>query len=144
MSKMTEEKANELMDAGYHCSQVLAYHVAEELGLDKAEWLKLTSGLGGGCNHGDTCGAITGAIIGLGAVYGFCEENYSEEKDEIIKEKVKELQERFIEKHGSVLCRDLLDGYDNADPNSESSDDTWDNCGMYCADAAVIWDEIVG
>ena len=142
MSKMTEEKAMELMDAGYHCSQVLAHHIADELGLDKDEWLKLTSGLGGGCNHGDTCGAITGAIIGLGAVYGFSEEDPGE-KDDIIKGKARELQERFIEKHGSVLCRDLLDGYDNADPNSVGDDDTWDNCGMYCADAAAIWDELV-
>ena len=142
MSKMTEEKANELMNAGYHCSQVLAYHIAEKFDLDKDEWLRITSGLGGGCNHGDTCGAITGAILGLGVALGFSEENPGE-KDVYIKEKVRELQAKFIEKHGSVLCRDLLNGYDNADPNRVSKDDTWDKCGLYCADAAEIMDSIV-
>lgn len=141
--KMTEEKARELMDAGYHCSQVLAYHIAEELNLDKSTWLRITSGLGGGCNHGDTCGAISGGAIGLGAVYGYDEENPGE-KDDIIKGKVREFQERFIEKNGSVLCRDLLDGYDNADPNRVSKDDTWANCARYCAEAAEIFDELIG
>ena len=142
MNKMTEEKAKELMSVGYHCSQVLAYHIADKLGVDKDEWLKITSGLGGGCNHGDTCGAITGAIIGLGAAYGYSEENPGE-KDDIIKGKARRLQELFIEKHGSVLCRDLLDGYDNADPNRVSKDDTWANCGKYCEDAAAIFDELL-
>jgi len=140
--KMTEEKARELMSAGYHCSQVLAYHIAEKLGLDKSTWLRITSGLGGGCNHGDTCGAISGAIIGLGAVYGYDEENPGE-KDDVIKGKARELQARFIEKNGAVLCRDLLNGYDNADPNRVSKDDTWANCARYCAEAAEIFDELV-
>ena len=141
-NKMTEERAQELMGAGFHCSQVLAYHIAEELNLDKDMWLKITSALGGGCNHGDTCGAISGAMLGLGAVYGFSNENPGE-VDTFIKEKSRELQARFIEKHGSVLCRDLLNGYDNADPNRESKPDTWDKCGLYCADAAEILDSII-
>ena len=60
-----------------------------------------------------------------------------------LKEKVKELQERFIEKNGSVLCRDLLNGYDNADPNRVSKPDTWDKCPMFCADAAELMDELI-
>ncbi len=141
-NKMTEERANDMMNMGYHCSQVLACHIAEKFGLDMDTWLKMTAGLGGGCNHGDTCGAVSAAILGLGYAHGFSEENPGE-KDTYIKDKVRELQAKFIEKHGSVLCRDLLNGYDNADPNRVSKPDTWDKCGLYCADAAELMDELI-
>ncbi len=141
MTKLTEARANEMMEQGYHCSQVVAEHIAEEFGLDRDFMVKLTSGHGGGCNHGDTCGAISAAIMGLSLKYGFTE--YAEDVDQIQADNVRELQARFIEKHGSVLCRDLLNGYDGADPNRVSQEDTWDKCGLYCEDAAAIMDEII-
>ena len=142
MAKLTEQMAKDMMDLGFHCSQVVADHIAERFDLDKGAWLRLTAGLGGGCCHGDTCGAISAAILGLGVAYGYDEANPGE-KDVFLKEKVKELQERFIEKNGSVLCRDLLNGYDNADPNRVSKPDTWDKCPMFCADAAELMDELI-
>ncbi|MCR4711651.1 MAG: C-GCAxxG-C-C family protein [Clostridia bacterium] len=142
MDKLTEDRANELMNGGFHCSQAVAEHIAAKFGLDREFWLRLTAGLGGGCNHGDTCGAIAAATLGLGLAYGFDQEN-AEEQDTILKEKVRELQARFIAKHGAVLCRELLNGYDNADPNRVSNDDTWAKCGLYCEDAAAIMDSLI-
>ncbi len=140
---LTEARANELMDQGFHCSQALAEHIAEIFGLDRAYYLRMTAGLGAGCNHGDTCGAISAAIMGLGIAMGFDQEGDTE-GDARIKAAVKELEERFIEKHGSLLCRDLLNGYDAADPNRVSKPDTWANCGKYCEDAAALLDELAG
>ena len=142
MEKMTEQRANVMLDAGYHCSQVVACHIAERMGLDKAEAMRSASGLGAGCNHGDTCGAISAGVLALSRVFGFSQ--YSEEADALLKDKVREFQARFIALHGAVLCRELLDNYDAADPDRVSTETTWANCGKYCADACAILDEMIG
>lgn len=142
MEKMTEKRASEMLGGGYHCSQVVACHMAECMGLDKAEAMKMTAGLGAGCNHGDTCGAISAGVLALSRVYGF--DVYDAEKDTLLKEKVREFQARFIALHGAVLCRELLENYDAADPDPVSTETTWDNCGKYCADACAILDEMLG
>ena len=49
MATMTKEKASEMLDSGYHCSQCVMEHGAELLGLDPELAKKYTSGLGGGC-----------------------------------------------------------------------------------------------
>ena len=139
---LTEARANEMMDAGFHCSQAVAEHIAEKFGLDRGYYLRMTAGLGAGCNHGDTCGAISASIMGLGIAMGFDKEGDAE-ADARIKDAVRELEARFIEKHGSLLCRDLLNGYDAADPNRVSKPDTWANCGKYCEDAAALMDELI-
>lgn len=142
MEKMSEQRANEMLDAGYHCSQVVTCHIAERMGWDKVEAMKTVSGLGAGCNHGDTCGAISAGVLALSRVFGF--DVYDEEKDTRLKDKVREFQARFVALHGATLCRELLDNYDAADPNRVSTETTWDNCGRYCADACAILDEMIG
>ena len=72
---LTEARANDMMNVGYHCSQAVAEHIAERFGLDREFYLRMTAGLGAGCNHGDTCGAISAAIMGLGIAMGFDREN---------------------------------------------------------------------
>ena len=141
--RMTEQRANEMMDAEFHCSQVVMCHVAECMGLDVDYALRLTAGLGAGCNHGDTCGVITAGILALGLVYGFDKPNATEE-NELLVAKVREYTDRFTALHGSTLCRVLLDGYDAADPDRVSTDTTWDNCGKYCEDACAILDDMLG
>ena len=142
MEQMTERRAAGMLAEGYHCSQVVALHIAECMGLDKAEAMRLTAGLGAGCNHGDTCGAVSAGVLALGRVYGF--DTYEKEKDTILKDKVREFQAKFIALHGASLCRELLDHYDAADPDRVSTETTWDNCGGYCADACAILDEMIG
>ena len=145
MNKMTEARAREIMDGGFHCSQVIIGHFADHMGMDEAkkdELMRMTAGLGGGCNHGDTCGAISAGILALSSIFGF--DRYTEEQDNQNKDKIREFQAKFIELHGSVLCRNLLDNYDGADPNRVSTDTTWANCAKYCEDACAILDEMIG
>jgi C_GCAxxG_C_C family probable redox protein len=141
--KMTETRANEMMAVGFHCSQVVMCHVAEMMGTDVNYALRLTAGLGAGCNHGDTCGVISAGALALGLLYGFDQPNAAEENTLLIA-KVREFQERFVALHGSTLCRVLLNGYDAADPNRQSTPTTWDNCGKYCEDACAILDDMIG
>ena len=62
---MTEARADALMEDGFHCSQCVFPYAAFRLGMDRDEALRLSAGLGGGCFHGDSCGAVTGAAMAL-------------------------------------------------------------------------------
>lgn len=133
------------MGEGLHCSQCVFNYFVKDLGLNEEFVMKLTSGLGLGVNHGDSCGAVTGAILALGLTHGFA--NGSESWAEGgIEEISKNLQKKFIERNGSVLCRDLLSGgYDGADddPSAPEGVDPWENCAKYCADAVELAEEYI-
>ncbi len=137
-----EARADRLLAEGYHCSQCVFPYLAAQLGMDQAAALRLSAGLGGGCFHGDSCGAVTGAILALSMAYGFDAPD-SGEQDEILIAQVHELERRFIAQTGSLLCRDLLGGYDKADPDVPIPDEAYQNCGRYCAIACRIADELL-
>lgn len=93
---------------GASCSQAVLAAFSEELGLPRALAFKVAAGFGGGMGRlGQTCGAVTGAILVLGLRHGA-----TEPADLAIKERtygqVRELVARFRARHGSVLCRELL------------------------------------
>ena len=79
----------------------------------------------------------------LSIVFGFDRPN-AEEADKLLIEKVHEFQKRFLEENGSLLCRQLLGGYDKADPDAVAPDDAYDNCARYCATACRILDSLIG
>ena len=66
------------------------------------------------------------------------------ESAKLLIEKVHEFQKRFLEENGSLLCRQLLGGYDKADPDAVAPDDAYDNCARYCATACRILDSLIG
>jgi len=141
--RIRKEYADTMMDRGYHCSQVVAAHVAECMGLDVKAALRLTAALGMGCNHGDTCGVISAGALAIGLCYGFDSPDASE-ANTVLVGKVKEYERRFQSLHGSLLCRTLLKGYDAAIEGMQAPADTWDSCGSYCADGCAILDEMLG
>ena len=106
---MTEARADALMEDGFHCSQCVFPYAAFRLGMDRDEALRLSAGLGGGCFHGDSCGAVTGAAMALSIVFGFDRPN-AEEADKLLIEKVHEFQKRFLEENGSTAARRLRQG----------------------------------
>lgn len=92
----------------FNCAQSVLATFAPELGLDRDTARRLASGFGSGMARlGQTCGAVTGAIMVLGLRYG-----YISGEDLIAKEKtyalVQEFTTRFQTRHGSTLCRELL------------------------------------
>ena len=87
---MTEARADALMEDGFHCSQCVFPYAAFRLGMDRDEAPRLSAGLGGGCFHGDSCGAVTGAAMALSIVFGFDRPN-AEEADKLLIEKVAEI-----------------------------------------------------
>lgn len=129
-----------MLDDGFHCSQCVFIHWARQMGLEEEFAAKITSGLGMGVNHGDSCGAVTSTVLALGLAHGFSDGAQSSAEGGI-EDMVKEFESAFIARNGSVLCRDLLSGgYDAADPDAKVPEgvDPWENCAKYCADAVEL------
>ena len=134
------EKFQEMLDGGSHCSQCVFGYWAERLGIDEEFAMRISSGLGMGVNHGDSCGAVTSTALAFGLVHGFSQGSDSGEEGGI-EDLVEEFEAAFAERNGSLLCRDLLSGgYDAADPNAviPKGVDPWENCAKYCADAVEL------
>lgn len=94
-----------------NCNQAVFCTYGPKFGVDEKLCLKLGLAYGGGMGRqGRTCGAVTGAytVIGL-----WCAEQPAKEKAETKKlafEKVQEFDRLFMEKNGSLECKELL-GY---------------------------------
>lgn len=144
--KMTEARANEMMDQGYHCSQCVLMHAAETLGRDADDALRIASGLGGGLFHGDVCGTVTAAAVAISMRYGFSGPNPGE-ADDLLKAKVHEFEDRFLGRYGTLCCRELLGGYDctraEDDQPEGVPEDPWAHCGQYCEFACEVLDELL-
>lgn len=104
------ETAVEYYNNNFNCSQGVFAAFATELGIDEKLALRLGTNFGGGERKGELCGAVAGALMVLGLQYGHCESDDFEGKAKAYRIS-EEFMNRFIEKNGSVVCRELL-GYD--------------------------------
>ncbi len=99
------EFQREMSSKGCNCAQIVFSYFAEKNGLDINKALKITSAFGGGMGKGDVCGAITGAYMALGLIYG----NDLENRDRsILKEKIKEFDLEFQKISMERRCEDIL------------------------------------
>ncbi|MCJ7610636.1 MAG: C-GCAxxG-C-C family protein, partial [Candidatus Aminicenantes bacterium] len=91
-----------LFRQGYNCSQAVLAAFAPRLGLERDKAFRLAQSFGAGLARlGETCGAVTGALMVIGLKYGKVRA-----KDEAAKEKtyrlVREFMDRFRSRHGSL------------------------------------------
>lgn len=146
VERMTLEKATDILaNQGFHCSQCVMWHTAEALGMDKKQALRMSAGLGGGSFAGGTCGAVAGGVISLGLVYGY-DEAGAAEQNAILVEKVQEFENKFTEKYGTLLCKELLRGWDFSRPGHMEkimSEGLTSCCPQICADVCDILDEML-
>jgi C_GCAxxG_C_C family probable redox protein len=97
---------------GYNCAQAVLCAFGPDLGLEAEVALKVATGLGAGmARRGEVCGALTGGIMALGLKHGRGE-GQDRSATERTYEKTQELMARFTRRHGSCLCRVLLEGCD--------------------------------
>ena len=115
IDKISEEIVNELFKQGIDCSQITLGYVAEKAGISDEVALKISSAFGGGMWRGRTCGVITGALMALGMRYGFSEPIAPEEKSAFLS-KCAAFEQKFAEEYGSVVCKEMLGGYDLGKP----------------------------
>ena len=103
------ERAKELFQQGYACSQAVVLAFADIVGVDEATLSKITLPFGGGLGRLRlTCGAVSGMAAVVGLVFSDVE-NTPENKKKTY-EIVRELCEKFQAENGSLICADLLSG----------------------------------
>ncbi len=140
-----KEKALDYFSKRFHCSQSVLAAFADKCGITEEQALKTGACFGGGMRKGEVCGACTGALMALGLLYGHTDENDLESRNHANKVTV-EMMDRFKEKMGSYLCRDILncnlataDGTDHARKNDLFTK----VCPKAIATAVEILEEII-
>ena len=102
-----KEKAVNYFSQKLHCSQSVLAAFADECGITEEEAFKLGSCFGSGMRKGQVCGAVTGALMVLGLMYG--QKAACDTEGRQLSNKVNDLMmDRFKEKYGSCICNDLL------------------------------------
>ena len=92
---MTKEEIKNLFMQGIDCSQVVAGRFADELEMEESLLRKMSACFGGGMQCGETCGAVTGALMVLGLAGKGADEATA-------------LMRRFREKNQVLDCANLL------------------------------------
>lgn len=111
---MEENEVLDKFSEGFDCAQVVLSSVVDSLDIDKDTANKVAASFGAGMFEGETCGAVTGALMAVGLKYGHYMPNDGEAKVLNI-QKLMEFRSKFLEKYDSVLCKNLL-GYDISKP----------------------------
>lgn len=105
MSNSRVEKATELFEKGYNCSQSVFCAYADLFGIDETTAFNISAGFGGGFGRmREVCGAFS-AVTMLAGLKG----DYTLPQNKaVIYEKIRALSEKFRESSGSIICRELL------------------------------------
>ena len=137
-SIFTKEEVREKFAAGWHCAQCTLVPWADALGYDEEELLRMAAAFAGGMFRGDTCGAVTGALMALGLAYG--------DDPALTAEKTAQFQAAFSARFGSTICREIL-GYDLSVPGelekARESGRMTDNCAAFVRGASEILLELM-
>ena len=97
----SEQAVSKFME-GYNCAQSVLFSFCDDLKIDRDKALKMACGFGAGMGRKEeVCGAVTGGIMIIGAKYG---------RGENDDRKIRELMNQFSQRHGTYICRKLLNG----------------------------------
>ena len=101
------EELRAIVTPHYNCAQSVLVPFAKDCGLTEEQAYKVGAHFGAGMKIGQTCGAITGALMVLGLLYGQYDKADSHSRE--IANQVNDLMmEKFAEVSGSYICNDLL------------------------------------
>ena len=104
------KRADELFHSGWNCAESVFVAIHEQAGEGQTP-VQLLTALGGGMGCKRTCGALSGATVALGLVYGRTSPDEGARK--AASAKARELCKGFREKHHSIDCWELISGYEN-------------------------------
>ena len=139
------QKAKELFESGYNCSQAVLLAFADKFGMDFQTAQKISATFGGGMGRmREVCGAVSGMLMVLGLATNEYAPSDTAKKAEQYKA-VQQLANEFRKKNGSIICRDLLglsqSGEKISVPTpSERTDEYYKKrpCALLVQDAAEI------
>ena len=130
---------------GYNCAQSVILAYEDLLSVDRILLSKMASSFGGGMGRlREVCGSVSGMFMIAGLLYGYEGPETGQIKAEHYA-RIQELAKRFEEKHGSVVCRELLGLSVRHDvPVPEARTDTYYKkrpCAEIIGDAAEILEQ---
>ena len=112
------DRGGELWDAGYYCAESVLLVVAEAYGIESDVIPGIATGFCGGLSDScGLCGAVSGAIMGIGLVKG---RSGPDESVEDAYATVRQLLSRFVAGFGATNCADLT-GCDLGTPEGQES-----------------------
>ena len=103
------EKAAELFVNGSNCAQAVAVAFCDITGMEPELAARLSSSFGGGMGRmREVCGAVSGMLMVLGALYGYDDPGEKAQAQREHYALVQELAGKFRERNGSIICREIL------------------------------------
>ena len=112
------DKAKRIFEEGFNCSQAVVAAFSDVIGIDEETAKRMSTGLGGGVGRlREVCGAVSGAAMVLGYVFG----GEKGEDKKTAYEKVQEFAEGFKKDEGSIICREIL-GLDKSKKETATPD----------------------
>ncbi|MBR5111366.1 MAG: C_GCAxxG_C_C family protein [Clostridia bacterium] len=101
-------EAQRLFMEGYNCAQAVFCAFCDVTGLDMDAAARLSSSFGGGMGRlREVCGTVSGALLALGMLRGYCDPASPQAKTGHYL-LVQEYARRFREKNETIICRELL------------------------------------
>jgi len=139
------EKAVAYFAKEMHCSQSILAAFADECKITEAQAFKLGSCFGAGMRKGNVCGAVTGALMVLGLLYG--EEEIGDFDARARTNKLNDLMiDTFNQRYGSCLCNQLLKCDISTEEGKQKARDDklfTEFCPKMVAGAVEILEEII-
>ncbi|MCR4428202.1 MAG: C-GCAxxG-C-C family protein [Caldiserica bacterium] len=97
--------AQSLFDGGMNCAESTIFSLSQFLGVDSEMIPRIATGFGGGFSRTkNICGAVTGAIMGLGLIFGRDDPRGNKET---CYKKTQEFIDSFLSRFGSLKCFEL-------------------------------------
>jgi C_GCAxxG_C_C family probable redox protein len=143
---MAKEAAGRLFSKGLNCAQSVLASQSDVTGLSVTDSLKIATGFGAGMAiMQKTCGAVTGAYMVIGAKYGRVNPDDEASRDKTYS-LIETFNQRFIELHGSLDCKELLGvdlKTDEGAMEAEQGAYFETKCAKFVEDAEKILDELL-
>lgn len=139
------EQAVSLFKGGLNCAQAIVHVYGRPLGMDEGSAVKVAGAFGSGMGCGETCGAVTGALMVVGLRHANVKGRsfLTRERTDAA---AREFLRRFRERNGATSCRDLL-GCDVSTPEGRKTakeDKSFKRrCPKFVQDAAEILEGMV-
>jgi C_GCAxxG_C_C family probable redox protein len=140
------ERAVSAFKEGFLCSQAITSTYGTKFGLERENALRIASGFGGGMGRlGETCGAVTGAIMVIGLASGWVSAGDGDAKEQTFT-LIRKLVDEFTARNGTVRCKDLIDCDISTTEGLELArrqDVFMTRCPKFVQDAAEILEELL-
>lgn len=147
MEKDKSAEAVEVFSKKYNCAQSVLSVFSKDLNINKSDCFRIATPFGSGVAYRqEMCGAVTGALMAIGLKYGM-DENGSTDQKSYTYDLTTHFISEFKKNHGSICCKDLLDGIDMSTPEGYAKVSELNlfrtHCSEYVRSAVLISEKIL-